>query len=166
MPMKTTISATLDYEIAEELNKQENKSEFINNLLKNAFFNKIDKEKTLDEKLKEVKDLQDSIIIEQQLKIEENEEKIKMSRDAINKIKEEQLKKIQEDVSLLELEPDLINELLTIYDKNNDVINKPMPLIDIVDKYRLKGYRIGTFQLITYIKYKRGIDSQLGSFNA
>ncbi len=152
--MKVTKTFTLDLEIIEKLKQEDNASELVNNLLTNYFNISDNKELSLEEKLKEVEELENAVIQEQEIKRKKLEEDIQQLKQKEKEMKELQLKKIQENVELIETEKELANKFLN-YISNDESKLTSEEVLDWVTKFRDKGLKIGLIQLKQYYRFKK-----------
>lgn len=151
---KSIFSISIDNEIATELDKEENKSELINNLLKNYYNDKNFKEKSLVDKLKEIEILENDVSIEKQKELQKINEEIDKMNDVKNKLIIEQKNEFEHIVNLLETRQDLSSEFLIEIKKDLSKIDDMNFLEPFLNKFRLAGLKVGFRQLKEYAKIK------------
>lgn len=157
MVNKVAKSFSIDIDIVDRLNQEENASDLVNTLLQRHYFDLSYTEKSLEEKLKEAE------LIENQI-IKERDEERKRIQQEIDKLKEQeremakrQQEEIDKNIELIESSEELcqgmINEMTEKWD--------PVRLLDYVSKFRVQGIRIGVRQLKAYLGTK-GITEPVG----
>ncbi len=145
-------SISIPIDLNEKLSSVDNVSELITKLLYDYF--QSDKKQDLEAKLIDIEKERAELFNEINKQIQEKEEKHKEALLNLQAIKDQQLKKINEDITLLEAEPELIKELVewcSTHEKDIDTDKEFM--LDMVNKFRNKGYRIGVTHLKNYWKY-------------
>jgi len=152
--MKTIRSISLDTEVAEELNKEENASDLINKLLKNHFFDKQFQEKSLEEKLKEVDELQTDILKSKQEEKERLDQEIRLMEERKRELMNKQKEELEQSLNLVETNKELADQFLDVVKVNSDIPKDARLLIDWVDKFRKSGIKLGVTHLQQYAKVK------------
>jgi hypothetical protein len=160
--MKVAKCVSIESDIAEKLNKEENSSELINKLLYHYYNDSKSKEQTLAEKLAEIEKIENDVINSQELKRKQIEDEILKGQNALKAMAEEQEKRISENVELIEADQELSGQLVTYLRErkannleidfkveNKEVYDK---VLEIINQYRLRGYRIGIKHISDYLK--------------
>jgi len=152
--MKTGKTFTLDLELVNQLNNEENASEIVNKLIQKHYADKGLREKTLDEKLQEVKELEDELIAEKEKKRKEVSEEIERLKKVEREMIKRQQEELEKNITLIESNPILSKQFINIIKKKPTLLDNKIELIDWVEKFRNAGIKIGIFQLKKYAEVK------------
>jgi hypothetical protein len=161
--MKISRSFSLDEELLPKLGVLEKPSELVNQLL-TGYFAGFNNERTLEQRLKEVDLLQDAVVKQKETARAKIEADIKIGQESLKKINEEAEKQLNENITLLESSSEITKDLVDYFlerkskglptdfkPDNQEAYNK---ILDIIEKYRIVGLRVGVVRIRDYLKFK------------
>lgn len=153
---KISKSFSISEEVLEKLKSVPNPSELADGLLAEYFRGSKSATQTLEEKRKEISELEDRAIQEKELERKTIEEELSKLQSRKIELDQEQARQLDENVTLIETQKELSEDLVKAFKDHvgmeSEIITDK--LLDFVDKYRGLGFRVGTTQIRNYLKTK------------
>lgn len=145
---KANKSFSLDVDIAEKVEAESNASDLVNSLLARYYEREIPR--SLDEKIKKFKELEEKIIeqrIQQEHELKTEIQRKKDSLESIEKAKKEHKENV---FNLMEQNQELTQQFIEAVNNDSDILTDVTSLLSWVEKYREKNIRVGITTLKDY----------------